>query len=88
MHELIDDAGTLRDDPLAHAMQRLQIQLLGRLRRDELHGWPLYRLGDRLRVAEVVLLSLRVGAHVLRRHQPGIVTEPMKLAANTNPLSA
>jgi hypothetical protein len=32
---LIDDPGPLRDEPLAHAMQRLQIQLLGRLRRND-----------------------------------------------------
>src|SRR5580700_5915178 len=30
---------------------------------------------------EVVLLSLRVRPHVLRRHQPGIVTKRLKLAA-------
>jgi hypothetical protein len=45
---LIDDAGALRDEPLAHPIQRLQIQLISRLRRHELHCWPLYGLGNRL----------------------------------------
>src|SRR6266496_4992067 len=78
--DLIDNAGALANQPLAHAVQRLQVELIGGLRRYELHRWPLHRLGDRLRVAEVVLLALRVGAHVLRRHQPGVVTKTLELA--------
>src|SRR5262245_46567769 len=61
-------------------MQSLQVELIGSLRRYELHCRPLHCLGDRLRVPEVVLLSLRIGAHVLCRHQPGIVTERLQLA--------
>jgi hypothetical protein len=43
-----------------------------------------------LRVAEVVLLSLRIGAHILRRHQPGIMAKRLELPAqmmrtNTGP---
>jgi hypothetical protein len=78
--DLIDDAGALTDQPLSHPVQRLQIELIGGLRRHELHRWPLHRFGNRLRVAEVVLLSLRVWPHVLRRHQPGIVTKHLKPA--------
>ena len=58
---------------------RTQVELIGGLRRYELHRWSLHRLGDCLRVAEVVLLSLRVGPYVLRRHQPGIVTKRLQL---------
>ena len=72
---LVDDAGALADQPLAHAVQRLQVELFCGLRCDELHRRALNRLGDRLGVAEVVLLSLRIGAYVLRRHQPRIVAE-------------
>src|SRR5262249_29978238 len=50
-------------------------QVIGGLRGHKLHRRALDRLGNRLRIAEVVLLALRVGAHVLRRHQPGIVTK-------------
>ena len=56
--DLIDDAGALPDQPLAHAMQRLQVELVGGLGRDELHRRALHRFGDRLRIAVVVLLSL------------------------------
>jgi hypothetical protein len=38
-------------------------------------GWALHRLGDRLRIAEVVLLSSAVRPHVFGRHRPGIVAQ-------------
>src|SRR6266566_1095705 len=78
--DLVDDASALAHQSLTNSMQRLQIELIGGLRRHKLHRWPLHRLGDRLRVAEIVLLSLRIGANVLRRHQPGIVTKALELA--------
>jgi hypothetical protein len=59
--DLIDDAGALADQTLTHSVQRLQIELIDRLRRDELHGRALYCFSDRLRITEVVLLSLRIG---------------------------
>jgi hypothetical protein len=79
--DLIDDAGALADQALTHTVQRLQVELICGLRRHELHCRPLHRLGDRLRIAEVVLLPLRVGADVLRRHQPGVVAQCFKLPA-------
>src|SRR5262249_17068745 len=79
--DLIDDASALTDQLLTHPVERLQIELLGGLCRDELHGRALHRLGDRLGVAEVVLLSLGIRAHVLRRHQPSVVSEHPQLAA-------
>ena len=69
--DLIDDAGALADQPLPHPVQCLQVELISGLGSDELHRGPLYRLGNRLGIAEVVLLSLRVGPYVLGRHQPG-----------------
>src|SRR4029077_18432918 len=56
--DLIDDTGTLADQTLPNPVPRLQVQLFDRLRGHELHRWALDRLGDRLRVAEVVLLPL------------------------------
>src|SRR5262245_12147198 len=56
--DLINDARPLTDQTFAHAVQRLQVELADSLGRDELHGWALHGLGDRLCVAEVVLLSL------------------------------
>src|SRR5262249_48706105 len=66
--DLIDDASALTNQPLTHAVERLQVELLGALRRDELHGRALHRLSDGLRIAAIVLLSLRIRAAVLRRH--------------------
>ena len=77
--DLIDDAGALADQPLAHPVQCLQVEPISGLGRHELHRWPLHRLGNRLRVAKIVLLSLRVGPHILGRHQPGIVTKRLQL---------
>ncbi len=77
---LIDDAGALADQPLTYAMQCLQVELIRGLRGHELHRRPLHRLGNRLSVTEVILLSLRIRPHVLRRHQPCIVPQRLELA--------
>jgi hypothetical protein len=61
-------------------VQRLQIQLIGALGGNEPHGGTLHRLGDRLRIAEVVLLSFALRANVFRRHQPSVVAKRLKLA--------
>src|SRR5262245_66208913 len=61
-------------------MQGLQVELIDGLRRDELHSGTLDRLGDGLGITKVILLSLRIGPHILRRHQPGIVTKRLQLA--------
>ena len=72
---LVDDAGALRYQPLAHPMQRLQIQLFRGLGRHKLHRRALHGFGNRFGVVEVVLLSLAIGADIFGRHQPGIVTK-------------
>jgi hypothetical protein len=69
--DLIDDAGALTDQPLAHPVQRLQVELVG----DELHGRALHRLGDRFRIAIVVLLTFGIRAHILCQHQPRVMTQ-------------
>jgi hypothetical protein len=51
--DLIDDAGTLTDQSIADAVQRLKVELIGGLGRDELHGRALDSLGDGFRVSEV-----------------------------------
>ena len=37
--DLVDAAGTLIEKPLAHPVQGLQVELVGTLGRDKLHGW-------------------------------------------------
>jgi hypothetical protein len=73
--DLIDDASALTDQSLTHAVERLQIELLGGLCRHELHGRALHRLG----VPKVILLSLGIRAHVFRRHQASVVSEHLPL---------
>jgi hypothetical protein len=48
----------LADKARSHAVQREEIALLGRLDRNEVHDWPLHRLGDRLGIAIVVFCGL------------------------------
>lgn len=62
-------------------MQGLQVKLVRGLGRNELHSWTLHRLGNCLRIAEVVLLSFAIRPHVFGWHQPGIVAEQLQLAA-------
>src|SRR3984893_4475719 len=68
------------DQPLAHPVQCLQVELIGGLRSDEPHRRTLHCLGDSFSIAEVVLLSLAVGTDLFRRHQPSIVTKRLKFA--------
>src|SRR5262249_36184056 len=76
--DLVDDGGAPADKARAHAMQRQKIALLMRLDCNEVHGRPLYRLGDGFSIAIVVLVPgrgiLRIGLHagVARR-----VAEPV-----------
>src|SRR6516165_8272448 len=61
-------------------MQGLQVELIDGLRRDERHSGTLDRLGDRLCITKVVLLSLRLAPYIPRRHQPRIVAKRLQLA--------
>src|SRR5215475_4527024 len=78
---ICDDAGTLTDQSLADAVQRLKVELIGGLGRDEFHGRALHSLADGFRISEVILLSLRIGTHVFRRHQAGVVAKHLEFAA-------
>jgi len=44
---------------------------------------PLHGLGKCLRIAEIVLLPLRIGPNIFGRHQSGVTTKAIKLAAET-----
>ena len=60
--------------PVAHPVQRLQVELVVGLDRHKPHVLPRHRLGDRLRIEEVVLVRLEKGFYKLRRDQPHIVS--------------
>jgi hypothetical protein len=60
-------------------MQGLQVELVGGLGRDKFHRRALHRLGDRLRIAEIVLLPLAVRARrgrFSRSYRCGPVVKP------------
>jgi hypothetical protein len=59
---LIDEAGALPDQALAHSVQRLQVKLVGRLGGDKLHGRALHCLGNRFGVAEIIFLPFAICA--------------------------
>ncbi len=82
---MIDGAGSLADQPLSHSVWCLQVAPVGGFRRDELHRCALHSLGDRLCITEVVLLSFRVGPHILRRHQPVIRRATTNSGRERNP---
>ena len=65
----------------AHAMQRLQVQLIGRFGSDELHGWSLDSFSDCFSIAEIVLLPFAIRFDVLRWHEPSVVAYRMQPAA-------
>jgi hypothetical protein len=73
--DLVDDSGALANKARAHAMQRQQITLLRSLDGDEVHGWPLHSLCDRLGIAIVVLVALEERLDVLRWDEANIMPE-------------
>ena len=71
--QLVDQRRPLAHQPVTRAVKALHVELRLALELDKPHRRPGRRLGDRLRIAVVVLLRLDVGPHVLRRHQPDLV---------------
>jgi hypothetical protein len=73
---LVDDCRAPCDEPVAHPVQRLQVQLLVGLDGHEAHVLPRYRLGDGFGIEKVILVRLEKGLHELRRNQPRIMSLP------------
>ena len=70
---LIDDAGPSSHEPVAHSVQRLQIELILGLDGHETHVLPLHRLGNRFCIAVVILVGFNERSHKLRRNQAYLV---------------
>jgi hypothetical protein len=68
--DLVHQGRPLPDELIANTVQGLHVKLRLGLEGDEAHRRTGCRLGDRLGVAIVVLVSLHVGSNVLRRHEP------------------
>jgi hypothetical protein len=59
--DLIDDAGTLTDQSIADAVQRLKVELIGGLGHDELHGRTLEPLNPDARMRKKLTDAAAVG---------------------------
>ena len=66
---LVDHGRALYDDALAHPVERLQLQLLGRLQRDAPYAGAAARFRDGGGIMEIVLIRLHVRLHELRGQQ-------------------
>ena len=73
--DLIDDRGSLPYQAVAHAMQRLQIELLVRLRWYAPRCRTLHGFGNRMRISKIILVSLPEWLGVDRWHLPHVVAE-------------
>src|SRR5262249_15943608 len=60
-------------EPLAHAMEGLDILLLDVLDRHKAHGGPRHRFRDRLGIAAVIFVRLDIRLHELGRHELDLV---------------
>src|ERR1035441_8570781 len=70
---LVDHRGAAHNPPLAHSVQRLQVELIVGLDRHEAHRRAAYSLGTRFGIDVIVLVRLHVRLHILCRHQARIM---------------
>lgn len=68
--DLVHQRGTVSDELITNAVQRLHIELLLGLQLHKPHRRASCRFRDRLGIAIIVLLRLDVRTDILRRHQP------------------
>ena len=69
----IDQGRPLAYEPLAHAMERLDILLVDVLGRHKAHGRPRHRFRDGLGIAHVVFVRLDIRLDKLGRHELDLV---------------
>ena len=72
--DLVHQCRTAHHPALPYPVQRLHVQLFFALDRHKTHPGPIHSLGDRFGIDVVVLVGLHIRLHVLRRHQPYIMT--------------
>jgi hypothetical protein len=73
--DLIDCRGSLPNQPVAHAMQRLKIELFVCLCRHTPRRWTLHRFCDRKCIAEVILVRLPEGLGIDRWDLPNVMAD-------------
>jgi hypothetical protein len=77
---LVDQTRPARDELIADAVERLQVDLFGGANLREAHRRPGHGFGDGFGVDGVVLLRLHVGLHELGGDDAGPVTHRLQLA--------
>jgi hypothetical protein len=70
---VVDDRRAPRDEPVSNPVDRLQVQLVVRLDRDEAHVLALDGLSHGFCIHEVVLVRLHKGLHELSCDQPHVM---------------
>src|SRR6056297_2026019 len=81
--DLVHEPGTICNHTLADTVNRLDFQLLRRLRRYKPHRRPANRLANSFSVIAVILVRLDIRLHELRRDQPDLVPQ---ISHNTCPI--
>ncbi len=76
--DLTADRCSSADEPIAHAVDGLELELLAGLDRHEAHAQP----RDRLGIGEFVLLLADIWLRILRRHQPRVMPHLRKRATD------
>ena len=71
---LVHQRRPVANQPIAHAVQRLHVELLLRFHGDKAHGGPARGFRDGFGIPVVVLLCLDVGPHVFGRHEADLVS--------------
>jgi hypothetical protein len=72
--QLVQQGRPFADQPVAHAVQRLHVELLATLQLDKPHLWPRRSLRDRFGIPIIVVLRLYIRPNIFRRHQPDLVS--------------
>ncbi len=80
--DLIDHSGPAADQAKSHAVKGLQIQLIAGLYRNAACRWPLHSFRDRVRIPEVILVTLTERFGISRWHLLYVMTECNQLTTH------
>jgi hypothetical protein len=80
--DLIDHSGPAADQARSHAVKGLQIQLIAGLYRNAACRWPLHSFRDRVRIPEVILVTLTERFGISRWHLLYVMTECNQLTTH------
>lgn len=67
--DLINECGSLCNEPAPHLVQELDVLLGDLLDRHKAHGGPGYRFGNRFRIVKVIFICFHIGFQELGCHE-------------------